>query len=565
MTSTPTAAPAHHSIPGSLRVFLSPRSLIIGVLLLSTSDILTYRTAAAQAVDPHRRLYENRELFNQLSGAARTLLELRYGKKHKEKAETLKGDSAEGQQDPKEYVSPDASEPLLAFIGLEEPLSAISNTLVNDPAADTTAQDTQSETTIVLGAGSNVIVSFNDSGSFIGGAQKLTGFSRSTDGGASFTDQGTLPTNASGDAGDPVLARDPVSGTIYLSTLFFTGSGMQVFRSFDNGASFTAPVNGGLGFGGGDFLDKEWIAVDNFSGPGQGNVYLVFRNFAGGGSGSRPTGIYLTRSTDGGSLWGPSGGTPIVPAAFTQGAFVSVGPDHTVYVFWLDRSTLPARILIRKSTDLGVTFGSTIMVATLIGTGVSGDLGLNGGFRTNSFPQAAVNPANGNIYVVYNDRTTGVDRGNIYFRQSTDSGATCGAAVQLNTDLTSNDQWQPALAVTPDGSRLFVGWYDRRLDPANSLIDTFGVIGTISGSTVTFGQNFLITTQSFPVVRAQDPVVNSTYMGDYDVATAANSFFYYTWGDNRRSDSFHTNQPDVRFTKIPVAGPGPILLFESAA
>src|SRR6266852_411558 len=57
--------------------------------------------------------------------------------------------------------------------------------------------------------------------------------------------------------------------------------------------------------------------------------------------------------------------TPIVPAAFTQGAFVSVGPDHTVYVFWLDRSTLPARILIRKSTDLGVTFGSTIMVATL--------------------------------------------------------------------------------------------------------------------------------------------------------------------------------------------------------
>jgi hypothetical protein len=38
------------------------------------------------------------------------------------------------------------------------------NVLVNNPAEDTTAQDTQSETAITLGAGSRIIAAYNDSG-----------------------------------------------------------------------------------------------------------------------------------------------------------------------------------------------------------------------------------------------------------------------------------------------------------------------------------------------------------------------------------------------------------------
>ena len=95
-------------------------------------------------------------------------------------------------------------------------------------------------------------------------------------------------------------------------------------------------------------------------------------------------------------------------------------------------------------------------------------------------------------------------------------------------------------------------WYDRRLDPADNLIDRFGAIGTVCGHTVTFGANFRITDVSFPPAFGQDPVVNPTYMGDYDQATADNNYFYTTWGDNRLSDAFFANQPDVRFAKIPV-------------
>jgi hypothetical protein len=104
-------------------------------------------------------------------------------------------------------------------------------------------------------------------------------------------------------------------------------------------------------------------------------------------------------------------------------------------------------------------------------------------------------------------------------------------------------------------------WYDRRLDPANNLIDRFGAIGAVSGHTVTFGANFRITDVSFPPAftywdgsawHIQDPVIRPGYMGDYDQAVADNTYFYTTWGDNRLSDAIHANQPDVRFAKIPV-------------
>jgi len=305
------------------------------------------------------------------------------------------------------------------------------------------------------------------------------------------------------------------------------------------------------------------MTVDNFPGPGFGNVYLAWTRYFPDDWKNQQ--MLFTRSTDDGRTWGADGVIPITPEIRdagpddkVQGASVTVGPDHSVYVLRWDKQG-DASLIMRKSTDQGVTFGPEVTVAKLRNQGI--DLGI-GGFRTPPFFQAAVNPANGAIYVVYHDDPPSSDRADVYFRQSLDGGATWSDASRVNDDATTNAQWSPALAVTPDGSHVGIFWYDRRLDPADNLIDRYGAIGAVSGSTITFGPNFRVTDVSFPPVYGQDQGFDPSYMGDYDQAVADNGYFYASWGDNRLANpnyAPHVNQPDVRFAKIPVDWAGATL------
>jgi subtilisin-like proprotein convertase family protein len=513
---------------------MAPSRRLHALLVVLLFAALLLPDLAPAQVDNDRRLYDNDNLFNQLSGAYRAKLERRFGRK-------------ELAASTKQEFAPIATGLDIVLNGPGS-LSALANPIVNNAAADATSQDTQSETALILGSGSNVICGFNDSGSYIGGASHFTGWSQSANGGTTWTDGGALPTSTVGDAGDPVLARSASTGTIFLATLGFATSGnLQIFRSTNDGVTFLAPVNSTPGFSSPSH-DKEWIAVDNFAGTGNGNVYQFWRNFA------TPGGMMFTRATNDGVTWIPNGGLLLSAANTGQGAFVAVGPDHAVYCFWLNGTS----ISMRKSTDQGVSFAAAVTVASLLSTGTNGDLGL--AFRTNTFPHAVVNPVNGNIYVVYDDNPAGTDRGDIYLKQSTDGGATWSPQVRVNTDAGTNDQWQPTLAITPDGTALCVSWYDRRSDAANSLIERWGAIASISGSTLTWGPNFRISPQ-FPQLYGVDPVINSVYMGDYDQMAADNASFYTVWGDNRDQSIAVPSRKNanVRFAKIPKAGPSAIL------
>ena len=427
-------------------------------------------------------------------------------------------------------------------------ISNLADVLVNNNAGATgTAGFTQSETSI-LAFGNTVVAGFNDSGSNAGGSNKFTGWSWSTDGGATFTDGGTLPTNPGGDAGDPVLARNESTGRIYYSTLGFTVSTIQVFRSDDNGVTWTAPVNGTPG---GSSEDKQWMTVDNFPGAGNGNVYILSRRFGSG------PGIYFFRSTDNGNTFGPNLGTLITSGA--QGAFVAVGPDHSIYAFWWGGTT----ILMRKSTDQGATFGPTVTVATGLVGGTNGDLALTGirqgtvtasSFRSNSFPHAAVNPVSGHVYVTFNDNPAGTDKADVYLVMSSDGGATWSARTRVNDDATTTDQWQPTLAVTPDGLTLGVFYSSRQEDPANNLFKYYGRTAVISGSTLTFFPSFAISDVASLPEFGRDSVVNSTYMGDYNHAAATPGYFHVLWSDNRDdlAGGAPRKDPNIYYERIQV-------------
>jgi hypothetical protein len=418
----------------------------------------------------------------------------------------------------------------------------------NNLGGNTSAGFTHSETTTIA-FGNTVLVGFNDSGEYNLAGNKFTGWSRSTNGGATFTDGGPLPNSANGDAGDPVLARNETNGRVFYATLQFSGSGMDIFHSDDGGATWSAPVQGAPGKSG--LQDKEWIAVDNFAGAGNGNVYHVERDFGGG------NGIYFFRSTDNGATFGPNGGTLIASAGATQGAFVTVTPDHAIEVFYFNGSVNQ----MRKSTDQGLTFGAPVTVVSGLIGGVNGDLGLTGirkgtsfasGFRSSEFPHAAVNPINGNLYVTYDNKGSGTDKADVFLVQSTNGGATWSAPLKVNDDTTNTDQWQPTIAVTPDGSKLGIFYYSRQEDPNNNLFKYYGRVATIVGSTLTFAPSFAVSdTASLPEF-GRDGDVNTVYMGDYNTAFATPGAFEVSWSDNRFDlpGSTTNKEPDVFFKKI---------------
>jgi hypothetical protein len=107
----------------------------------------------------------------------------------------------------------------------------------------------------------------------------------------------------------------------------------------------------------------------------------------------------------------------------------------------------------------------------------------------------------GNIYIVHNDiNVGGTDRGDIYFQQSTDGGATWSVREKVNTDVTTRMQAFPAIAVTPDGTKLGITWYDNRDSATNTQFERYGRVASISGGTVAFANDFPIAdTPSTPI------------------------------------------------------------------
>lgn len=458
-----------------------------------------------------------------------------------------------------------ASVSLLAF-------SAQADVLVNNnDGASTTANFTQSSAA-VLGFGPTVIVGFADSGSLAGNTNHFTGYARSTDGGLTFTDLGTLPNSTFGDAAFQKLARDASSGAVYMTTLpLSNGQGMQLFRSTDGGITFGAPVTATPGV---TNPDTNALAVDNFSGTGNGTVYVAVRDFQSGHEG-----IFLYKSTNGGMTFGS--GVLIANGSITNvgGPTIAIQPDHSVTVAWLQAG---ATIVTRRSTDGGLTFAAPTTVATLNTIGINDAFGLTGvrqgtavasGFRSNAFPQMVANPVSGHLYAVFTDNPAGVDKVDVFLVQSTDSGATWSPRVRVNSDATLTDQWQPTIAITPDGKHLGIFWYDRRTDlVGNNLIAYFGRTCDISGGTLICGADFQISDVNFLPEFGRDNIVNPAFMGDFDFASADDDFFYVAWGDNRLNlaGGNGRNDPNVFFDRIAidqlvaVAEPSGLALFAVA-
>jgi hypothetical protein len=448
----------------------------------------------------------------------------------------------------------------------------------------------------------------------------LVGYAVSRDGGVTFQDMYVPPlarygepTNNDGDAGDPVLAVDQALDIVYLAGTSPRNNGWEgipLWKSLDGGVTFSNPVIvlDGVGI---INTDKPWIAVDNGAGTGQHDVYLTctkaISNYTSNFS------LLLTVSTNGDlQNWSAPqtiqdrDGTNVVGV---NSAIPVVGPDHVGYVFWFEQTSSPTNWLkMRKVENRGGLLGGIQTIRQLATTDSSGRLDLrrsntndsNDTFRAFPFPVPAVNPATnklGQLYVAYADRGTNAnDKADIFFVCSTNRGTNWTSPLRINTDSTTNDQWMPVLAVKPNGTQLFMAWYDRRNDTNNSFMEVYGRFGTIAtNGSVSFASEFVISTTNFPPVFAgtntntmaqgrYDPVYppqgvnlhwhyeewpqpptppqvdqNLTFsgytghVGEYNGAWGEEQYVIVTWTDYRSTSTgttYQRNQSDVRFARI---------------
>ena len=393
----------------------------------------------------------------------------------------------------------------------------------------------------------------------------------SFDGGCSWTDNGVLPGFAPSETTSDVTIAFGPENRVYVAVLYTDNardSGVAVSTSTDGGKTFGQPVHAYDDPTGTVFSDKPWITVDMSNGPYRGSVYVAWSHDFGGSCGFENAckqGVGFARSVDGGASFSAArqveGAAPFCtnPAPGRSpddracdaalGAVPAVLPDGTLAVAYdymdvTSSGKIPTRLAVITSPDGGATWTSLVLIAT-----ISDILGVFSPdrYRNVSLPAFAADPAQGRLYVTWADKRTGDS--DILFAASSDQGRTWSAPARVNDDGARDgaNQFQPQLAVAPNGV-VTVSFFDTRRDSHHHLIDVY-LAQSVNGG-ASFLPNVRVTSQSWdPTVDAPVDGSGLQFIGDYQGLAVNNQYVLPFWNDTR------TGSQEIFTALVPSAQP----------
>jgi hypothetical protein len=303
----------------------------------------------------------------------------------------------------------------------------------------------------------------------------------SSDGGFSWTDS-TFPDQIEGGSGDPQVAFG-THGTAYFMDLVFvkdetgrTRAALYFYRSPDGGKTWLKPFDLGYSY------DHEQVVVDRSFGKYAGNVYVgvlygkypeytvgVFRSSDDGRTFTGPVDAASGKGKDGLNVNNPlvfSDGTLWLP--FTNFAF---NPEER-------KRNRPSQMWFTTSSDGGVTFSVPHKIEEQHFNRQEP------GGEVLTFAQYAADTQSDRfrdrLYMAWTDNRLG-GKLRILFSYSTDRGNTWSPARQLDTSVPENaKQYQPMVTVNKDGV-VAVTWDDTRHSTNGKEFDEYFTASTDGG------------------------------------------------------------------------------------
>ena len=389
---------------------------------------------------------------------------------------------------------------------------------------------------------SDIRINYFNTSKIIGASNNIGGSGQqaeffSSDGGATWGQ--TSLALQTGDAfhSDPTVDWTS-DGTAWSATIGINSGGtvlhMRAYKSTNSGATWTFDNT----FSGSQTsTDKELIWADHSATSAfQNNIYACWHNGAPQFVNRRtgPAGAWQTPLQISGS---ETTGTAI-------GCDVKTNSAGDVFVFW--PATGNRRVLVAKSTNGGVSFGTPVIITT---TFDSFDIGVPS-FNSRRMliyttGGAYKNGATDMVYAAWNDLTgaTGCTsaanepgsnvsstcKTRIWFTRSSNGGSTWSAPVMINNQSSLNDQFNPALVVDETTGRVSIIYYDTVADAGRKKTDVWYQTSTDNGAT--WSAAFKVTTaQTDETVSGAD---SGNQYGDYNSLSGYAGTFFPSWTDRR--------------------------------
>jgi hypothetical protein len=328
----------------------------------------------------------------------------------------------------------------------------------------------------------------------------------------------------------------------------------------------------------GQFTDKPMMEVDRTASQYNGNVYVCWSRFTGGGG---RTQIFFSRSTDGGRTF--SNDLSLSSGKDVQGCDIAVEGDGDVYVIWGTRDTTSATDVEGVGFARSSNGGSTFSKAAHVGAfkryfpfdTIARDCGDGADLCPSGFVFARIPleprvtaDASGQlpgVYVTYNaiDPATVtasntsydsagagsglVGRGVVYVTRSLNNGQTWQTPVKVDNAGGSGHQFFPDVDAL-DGTLVAV-WQDNRgsdysvqrpignTPGATSSGATVGTFAAYSTNGTSFTPLGMVSSARQPLQYEMFDARSVPFVGDYNwvslASTATGITGYMAWTDNR--------------------------------